>query len=490
MLRRFDVSATAGAWSHQASLRQDATKPFASASDALTSRYGHLHDRADRYAYPHVGDRLEGQHDGRFTESRQIPDEVCRTDMFSGDLSTRDWLRTDLLPDSPPPRSLAQERPRNDYGFSGSALGGARHPQNDSAGALFRASASGGGDFDWGTGGKSEGEWARARDRAWDKHKAREEEMQRKTARDREKEMEREAERKREEEIARLEEELRQSNSNRGLSHDHKSKGFPRSGLKMDQNANNGFSTLDIHTSGEDEIDFERSRVIVTPRKTWEGGASGRGWERWGVGEMDSIASSLAVTPPSIAPSRQASMWNGMGEEGRRSGVGERKGNSNEPSSDDVYALGMEGQKEGEEAVEEEDALRRYLTDSVLYSSRASASTTGPDVSVARQRPNLHEESFVGLQDFRETFQNFLRKSLRDSCSGTAQQAELIGDDEEESFSHEFSPQQWGTDRMGMSTRMATISRRMLCKTVAEFENTVSPSVQTGRQNEKGRRIC
>ncbi len=213
-----------------------------------------------------------------------------------------------------------------------------------------------------------------------------------------------------------------------------------------------GLTSLRPTGEGVSETDFEEFRVVVTPRKTWEGGVSGRGWERWGVGEMDSIASSQSSN-------------------GLRSG--------------DVHVKGMEMKKNGEEAVVEDDELRKYLTDSILYSSRESrrACPDGFD-----SKPKLHDESFCELQLFRETFQNFLRKSLHDSFSVAVQQPESIGNHEEGDFMYRSASQRVDTDPVRQSMTMAMISRSMLCKTVADFENKVSSRVRTGRQNkeEKG----
>ena len=239
-----------------------------------------------------------------------------------------------------------------------------------------------------------------------------------------------------------------------------------------------------VRTTGEgvSESDFEEFRVVVTPRKTWEGGVNGRGWERWGVGEMDSIASSLAVTPPSVAPSRQANVRNGTGGEGRGAGPGEWTGSRNGLRSGDVHVKGMGMKKDGEEAVEEEDELHKYLTDSILYSSRGS-SRACPDGFDSK--PKLHEKSFCDLRLFRETFQNFLRKSLHDSFPVAVQQPESIRNHEEGDFIYRSSSQRVGTDPVQQSMTMAMISS-MLYKTVAAFENKVSSRVWTYRQNKAG----
>lgn len=230
------------------------------------------------------------------------------------------------------------------------------------------------------------------------------------------------------------------------------------------------------------ESDFEEFRVVVTPRKTWEGGISGRRWERWGVGEMDSIASSLAVTPPSVAPSRQANARNGTGGEGRGAGPGEWTKSGNRLKSGDVHVKGMEMKKDGEEAVGQEDELRKYLTDSILYSSRGSSRACPADFD---SKPKLDEESFCDLQLFRETFQSFLRKSLHDSFSAAVQQPESIRNHEEGDFIYSSSSQRVGTDQVRQS--MAMISST-LCKTVAAFENKVLPDCgQAEQERERGK---
>jgi hypothetical protein len=427
--------------------------------------------------------------------------------------------------------------PRDDRHLSRAAhlaLDEGRHLENESARVLFgrgdRASASQVGDFDWGTSSRSE------RQRAWvrDMDRAREIELKRLSEREREEELERETERKREEEISRLELELRQSDRDRRLSREHNRKSFIQCGMNLEViNVTNGFDTpgactssrvcacvcvhlcaralplffmtraraclcfsfymrvvsflpglTSVRTTGEgvSESDFEEFRVVVTPRKTWEGGVSGRGWERWGVGEMDSIASSLAVTPPSVAPSRQANVRNGTGGEGRGAGPSSPIVGSlplNGLRSGDVHVKGMEVKKDGEKAVEEEDELHKYLTDSILYSSRGS-SRACPDGFDSK--PKLH---FCDLQLFRETFQNFMRKSLHDSLPVAVHQPESIRNHEDGDFIHRSSSQRVGTDPVQQSMTMAMISS-MLCKNVAAFEYKVSSRVRTDRQNKAG----
>jgi hypothetical protein len=109
LLRRFDVSATATAkvaWPHQASLRRDGMKvPSSSSSNSRICSYGHFHDTANGLAGQHAGDRVGNQvgggHDGGFAERGQSLEGVSRTGILLADLPRGDWLRADLLPDSP-----------------------------------------------------------------------------------------------------------------------------------------------------------------------------------------------------------------------------------------------------------------------------------------------------------------------------------------------------------------------------------------------------
>jgi len=106
LLRRFDVSATAKAWPDQASLRRDGMKvSSSSSSNSRICGYGHFHDTANGLAGQHAGNRVGNRvgcgHDGGFADRGQNIEGVSRTGTLLADLSKGDWLRADLLPDSP-----------------------------------------------------------------------------------------------------------------------------------------------------------------------------------------------------------------------------------------------------------------------------------------------------------------------------------------------------------------------------------------------------
>ena len=207
--------------------------------------------------------------------------------------------------------------------------------------------------------------------------------------------------------------------------------------------------------------DFDNSTFVVTPRKTWR--ESGREWGGWGGFDMDSITSSLPVTPPSVASKARVSV---SCVNGREVSTGYGNVNVQEISS----RIG--GSATETRAWLESQGLRKYLPEDVSLTSHERST---PDYLHDGKLRGLEQDE--GYQSFRETFKNFLRRSMRESVTGNP--ASTAGDcknvDEHSGSMHKsWACSGFTSAAEGQSATMRLISREMLHKTVVDFEKTVS----------------